>query len=100
MDYTVFENKLNELLKLINSTSSPKQEEVFTLIRQIKRFVKQLKKNTDRFQESSDMLRIVAKYQLFDLEATRRENSCLKKILEDSNWKKQITTSIDFLLKY
>ena len=86
MDYTVFENKLNELLKLINSTSSPKQEEVFTLIRQIKRFVKQLKKNTDRFQESSDMLRIVAKYQLFDLEATRRENSCLKKLLEESNW--------------
>ena len=86
MDYTVFENKLNELLKLINSTSSPKQEEVFTLIRQIKRFVKQLKKNTDRFQESSDMLRIVAKYQLFDLEATRRENSCLKKLLEESDW--------------
>ena len=86
MDYTVFENKLNELLKLINSTSSPKQEEVFTLIRQIKRFVKQLQKNTDRFQESSDMLRIVAKYQLFDLEATRRENSCLKKLLEESNW--------------
>ena len=86
MDYTVFENKLNELLKLINSASSPKQEEVVTLIRQIKRFVKQLKKNADRFQESSDMLRIVAKYQLFDLEATRRENSCLKKLLEDSNW--------------
>lgn len=86
MDYTVFENKLNELLKLINSASSPKQEEVVTLIRQIKRFVKQLKKNADRFQDSSDMLRIVAKYQLFDLEATRRENSCLKKLLEDSNW--------------
>ncbi len=86
MDYTVFENKLDELLKLINSASSPKQEEVVTLIKQIKRFVKQLKKNADRFQESSDMLRIVAKYQLFDLEATRRENSCLKKLLEDSNW--------------
>lgn len=86
MDYTVFENKLNELLKLINSASSPKQEEVVTLIRHIKRFVKQLKKNADRFQDSSDMLRIVAKYQLFDLEATRRENSCLKKLLEDSNW--------------
>jgi len=86
MDYAVLENKLNELLKLINSASLPKQEEVLALMTQIKRLIKQLKKNADRFQESSDMLRIVAKYQLFDLEATRRENACLKKLLEDNNW--------------
>ncbi len=86
MDYTVLEAKLNDLLELINSESSPKKEEVITLIRQIKRLVKKLTKTVDRSQDSSDMLRIVAKYQLFDLEATRRENSSLKKLLKESDW--------------
>jgi len=32
-----------------------------------------------------DYLRVCIKYQSFDLEATRRENTYLRKLLEDSN---------------
>ena len=87
MDYITFEKKLDELTCLINSiSSSPQQKKMITLVKQIKKVINKLKKNADNFQESSDMLRIVAKYQLFDLEATRRENACLKKLLKESNW--------------
>jgi len=34
-----------------------------------------------------DYLRICIKYQAFDLEATRRENEYLKRLLEDRNTK-------------
>ena len=39
----------------------------------------------NNFQDSLDYLRICIKYQLFDLEATRRENDYLRKMLEDRN---------------
>ncbi len=42
-----------------------------------------LKKNVYNPQESLDYLRISIKYLLFDLEATRRENASLKKLLEN-----------------
>jgi len=32
-----------------------------------------------------DYLRVCIKYQAFDLEATRRENAYLRKLLEESN---------------
>jgi len=32
-----------------------------------------------------DYLRVCIKYQTFDLEATRRENQYLRKLLEESN---------------
>ncbi len=44
---------------------------------------KKLKKSVDKLQESLDYLRICVKYQLFDLEATRRENKYLRKLLEE-----------------
>ena len=40
-------------------------------------------KDIDSLQESLDYLRICVKYQLFDLEATRRENKFLRQLLEE-----------------
>ena len=40
-------------------------------------------KDIDRLQESLDYLCICVKYQLFDLEATRRENKYLRQLLEE-----------------
>ena len=36
-------------------------------------------------QESMDFVRLSIKYMLFDLEATRRENAQLRKMLEDGS---------------
>ncbi|MBZ5527389.1 MAG: hypothetical protein LAN71_05750, partial [Acidobacteriia bacterium] len=49
----------------------------------------QLKKSVTAIQDSIDFLRLGIKYMLFDLEATRRENAYLRKMLEqDSNGNK------------
>ena len=46
---------------------------------------KRLEDSVNNLQESLDYLRICIKYQLFDLEATRRENKYLRKMLEENN---------------
>jgi len=46
---------------------------------------KKLKKTVHDLQESLDYLRLAIKYLVFDLEATRRENSYLRKML-NQNW--------------
>jgi hypothetical protein len=49
----------------------------------------QIKKSVNAIQDSIDFLRLGIKYMLFDLEATRRENAYLRKMLEqDSNGNK------------
>ena len=45
----------------------------------------QLQKSINMLQELLDYLRVCIKYQAFDLEATRRENTYLRKLLEDNN---------------
>ncbi len=44
---------------------------------------RQLKETVASLQESIDFVRLSIKYMLFDLEATRRENAQLRKMLED-----------------
>ena len=46
---------------------------------------RQLKETVSSLQESIDFVRLSIKYMLFDLEATRRENEQLRKMLEDNN---------------
>ena len=42
-------------------------------------------KSVGELQESLDYLRLSVKYLIFDLEATRRENAYLRKMIEQSN---------------
>lgn len=81
MDISVFEIKLKSLLNEVAGVSSkshktmllgaPKSEKAKTAIQ-----------NTDTLEESMDHLRLVVKYLLFDIEATKRENRYLRRILE------------------
>ena len=41
-----------------------------------------LRRNVGQLQENLDFLRLWIKYMLFDLEATRRENAYLRRMLE------------------
>jgi len=50
---------------------------------------RQLKQSLAHLQECLDHLRLVAKYQAFDLEATRRENADLRTLLEIEDHPKQ-----------
>lgn len=85
MDEAQFEDKLNELAKEFGGASDPQYRRLTLFAGQDAESRKKLKKNVDRLQESLDYLRVCIKYQLFDLEATRRENEYLKKILGENN---------------
>ena len=77
------EDKLKELVKEFGGAGNPEHKRLEILARQARSSHKKLEKSVNSLQESLDYLRICIKYQLFDLEATRRENKYLKKMLEE-----------------
>lgn len=85
MDEAQFENKLNELVKEFGGAADSRYKKLMMFEEQPGKGGKRLEKDVDSLQESLDYLRICIKYQLFDLEATRRENEYLKKILGENN---------------
>lgn len=85
MDETNLEDKLNELLKEFGGTMEPKHYKLAELARQAQANHSQLEKSINRLQELLDYLRVCIKYQVFDLEATRRENEYLRKLLEEES---------------
>ena len=84
MDEINLEDRLNELVREFGE-ADPKHKKLAELARQAQSNRKKLEKSIDSLQESLDYLRVCIKYQLFDLEATRRENAYLRKLLEDNN---------------
>lgn len=85
MDEAAFEKKLDALVSEIGSTSSPQNKKLKLLAEKTRDYGKKMEKSADRLQESLDYLRLGVKYMLFDLEATRRENTYLRKLLEDKD---------------
>ena len=83
MDESKFEGELNELVEEFGPMAGHKKMRLEMLAKQAKDSHEKLRKSVNSLQESLDYLRICIKYQLFDLEATRRENKYLRKILED-----------------
>ena len=83
MDDARLEDKLNELVKEFGDDADPQTSKLAKLARQAQANRKQLEKSINRLQELLDYLRVCIKYQVFDLEATRRENTYLRKLLEE-----------------
>jgi hypothetical protein len=84
MDEAHIEDKLNELVKEFGESTEPQHQKLAELAQQAQENRKKLETSINRLQESLDYLRVCIKYQLFDLEATRRENEYLRKLLEDN----------------
>lgn len=78
----IFENQNGETQEAEKSASSRNKAELASLAERVKNNHTQLKESLDRLQSSLDNLRLVTKYRVFDLEATRRENARLRKLLE------------------
>ncbi len=83
MNEAFFGKKLNELVNEIGAMPNSQHKKLILLAKKTHETQKQLKKSVHNLQESLDYLRVSIKYLLFDLEATRRENAYLKKLLED-----------------
>ena len=85
MDETTFQRKLGELVKEIGTLPPSQRKRLEMLAQQTKQRHAELKKSVSSLQDSLDYLRLSIKYLLFDLEATRRENSYLRKLLEETD---------------
>jgi len=85
MDEAQLEDKLKELVKEFGGAADLQYKKLAMLAQQASENQKNLEKSVGSLQESLDYLRVCIKYQLFDLEATRRENEYLRKILGDNN---------------
>ena len=75
------EDRLNELVKELTGVAEPRGIKSAMPDKEVQDSEPSAK-DIDRLQESLDYLCICVKYQLFDLEATRRENKYLKQLLE------------------
>ena len=82
MDETTFQKRLSELLSEIATLPVSQRSKLELLVADTKKRHAQLKATATGVQESLDYLRVAIKYLLFDLEATRRENSYLRKMLQ------------------
>jgi len=82
MDEVEFQKRLTELVAEIETLPEGERDRLLHLAQETKDRHDQIKKNVSALQESLDYLRLGIKYLLFDLEATRRENSYLRKMLE------------------
>jgi hypothetical protein len=82
MDISTVETRLNELLNEVNNLPAEQSKKLLSLAQKTKLYNQKQKQDTDNLQDSLDHLRLTVKYLLFDLEATRRENKYLRKMLE------------------
>lgn len=89
MDEKIFQRKLSELVAEIGTLPSQERQKLEVLAEQTRRRHKELKDTVNGLQESIDFLRLSIKYLLFDLEATRRENEYLRKMLESDGQEKE-----------
>lgn len=85
MEDSAFQKKLADLVKEIDTLPTHQREKLNVLAAETKARHSQLKKTMANLQDSFDYLRLSIKYLMFDLEATRRENNMLRKMLEQSD---------------
>jgi chromosome segregation ATPase len=82
MNEAEFQKRLAELVAEIDTLPQDERDRLRKLADETRDRHQQIKKSVDTLQESIDFLRLGIKYMLFDLEATRRENNYLRKMLE------------------
>ncbi|MDG2031126.1 MAG: hypothetical protein P8J45_08995 [Phycisphaerales bacterium] len=81
MDENTFQRKMADLIERIRDIPSKDQSQPS----ENTSGSKDLRLSVEELQESLDYLRLSVKYLVFDLEATRRENAYLRRLVEQSN---------------
>ena len=86
MNEITFEEELNALVREMGTIPAPQKKKGLTLLtKKPQDCQKQPGQRINGLQESLDYLRVSIKYVLFDLESTRRENTYLRRMLEENN---------------
>ncbi len=85
MDERAFHAKFAELMTRIKTLPLNERHRLEQIAEEAKRRRACLATSIGQLQESLDHLRLSVKYLVFDLEATRRENGYLRKLIEQAN---------------
>ena len=80
-----FQTKLAELMGEISTLPPSERAKLEKLADDTRQRHERLRQTVTSRQESLDYLRLSIKYLVFDLEATRRENGYLRKMLEETS---------------
>ncbi len=83
MEEAKFRTRLQELIKEIEHLPASQQAALKDLASETEARHKELAATAKNVSEAMDYLRLQIKYMVFDLEATRRENKYLRKMLEN-----------------
>lgn len=86
MDERNLEQTLSELLQTIGNSANAAPEITSAVASGSH---EKLQQAVTSLQDSLDYLRLMVKYLVFDLEATRRENAHLRKMLEEDSGESQ-----------
>lgn len=89
MDEQMFNARLSDLMGQIDHLPSPAREELHRLAEETRSRHERMKRTLGDLQESLDYLRLSTKYLVFDLEATRRENRYLRRLLEEEQGRRE-----------
>jgi regulator of replication initiation timing len=82
MDEATFQKRLSELIEEIDTLPPGERDKLRDLAAETQKRHDEIRKTVGGLQDAIDALRLSIKYLLFDLEATRRENEYLRKMLE------------------
>lgn len=82
MDERELHTKLAELMGEISTLPANERRKLAQLADEQRQRHERLRQTVCGLQESLDYLRLSIKYLVFDLEATRRENGMLRRMLE------------------
>ena len=82
MNEQIFQQKFAEILNRINELPEDQRGNLTALAEEAQQRRSRVKQSVAELQESLDHLRLSVKYLVFDLEATRRENAYLRKLLK------------------
>jgi hypothetical protein len=85
MNENEFQGKLAELMGEISTLPATERAKLEKIATETRARHERLRATVSSLQESLDYLRLSIKYLVFDLEATRRENGYLRKMLEETS---------------
>ena len=80
-----FQTRLESLIQQIAELPQDQRGNLEAIASESRERHEKMKKTISELQESLDYLRLSIKYLVFDLEATRRENDYLRKLLTESS---------------
>lgn len=95
MDEKTFQAKFYELLDRIKELPEVHRGRLEQLAAETRQRRERIQTSVAELQESLDYLRLSVKYLVFDLEATRRENAYLRKLVEQANRRRNHQQDLD-----